>query len=362
MPVQDVQTGDASKSIAPKITKRWSNRLWHGLQTIILWYGVSASVLVALRATIGGSWTFVALFNNFIPWCAAVGIFWGIIALFSRRRWLLVSLQIPLIVLFVAVYGRYFQEREPINPPSDGLALRVSTYNVFSVSSDVERIIGVIRDMDADIVGLQELGVEHSERFENDLGNIYPYQALYPGEEDFGIGILSRYPLVESEVLVNYENFRGDVHTGLMRVVVDVDGVLITVYIAHPPVPSPFSFRDNVPRFYDDNLRDGQLNALRERVEDEVNPVLVLCDCNMTDQSEGYQALDRVLDDSFLEAGKGLGFTVAPQPMGIPSILPLIMRVDYVWLSEDFVAIEAFVGKDDGSSDHRPVIAELVLR
>ncbi len=147
-----------------------------------------------------------------------------------------------------------------------------------------------------------------------------------------------------------------------MRVIVDVDGSLITIFVAHPPVPSPFTFHDNVPRFYDENPRDDQLGSLQERIKDEINPVLVLCDCNATDQSDGYKMLDNVLDDAFRKAGKGLGFTVAPQPMGIPSILPLIMRVDFVWISNDFVVLDSMVGEDNGSSDHRPVIAQVVLK
>jgi endonuclease/exonuclease/phosphatase family metal-dependent hydrolase len=230
------------------------------------------------------------------------------------------------------------------------------------MASDVDEIIGVIRDLDADIVGLQELGIGHGEAIEKGLRDRFPYQALYAGEDDFGLGLLSRYPIEDSALVLTYENYRGDEHAGLMRATVDVDGSLIRVFVAHPPVPPPFTFRGNVPRVYDESIRDGQLALLREQIENVTTPVLVLCDCNMTDQSEGYRILDGVLDDAFEKAGQGLGFTVAPEPMGLPSILPLIMRVDYVWMSEDFVVIEVVVVEDGGTSDHRPVVADLVLR
>lgn len=354
-------SGD-SQFINLRSSRRIPLIIWRRIQQLILWYGVSASIYVLLRSTVGGSWNIVALFNNVIPWCAAGGIFWGVIALFSKRRWLLMSLQIPPIILFIVIYSSFLQEQEAITAPENGTPLTVSTYNIFSVSSDIEQVTDVIRELDADIVGLQELGVEHSQHFQEALQDMYPYQALFPGGENFGTGILSRYPLEDAEIISTYENYKGDVHTGLMRVVVDVDGLGITVFVAHPPVPSPFTFRDNVPRFYDENPRDDQLDALQERIKDEINPVLVLCDCNATDQSDGYKMLNDVLDDAFRIAGKGLGFTVAPQPMGIPSILPLIMRVDFVWISDDFVVLDSMVGEDDGSSDHRPVVAQLVLK
>jgi endonuclease/exonuclease/phosphatase family metal-dependent hydrolase len=230
------------------------------------------------------------------------------------------------------------------------------------MTSDVDEIIGVIRDLDADIIGLQELGIGHGEALGEGLRDIYPYQALYAGEDDFGLGLLSRYPIDDSALVLTYENYRGDEHAGLMWATVDIEGESIRVFVAHPPVPSPFTFRDRVPRVYDESIRDGQLESLRGQIEDETTPVLVLCDCNMTDQSKGYQTLDGVLDDAFEKAGQGLGFTVAPEPMGLPSILPLIMRVDFVWISGDFVATEVVVGKNGGSSDHRAVVARLVLK
>jgi endonuclease/exonuclease/phosphatase (EEP) superfamily protein YafD len=35
-----------------------------------------------------------------------------------------------------------------------------------------------------------------------------------------------------------------------------------------------------------------------------------------------------------------------------------IQRIDYVWHSEEWIALEAFVGQD-GHSDHLPIVAKL---
>jgi endonuclease/exonuclease/phosphatase (EEP) superfamily protein YafD len=39
-----------------------------------------------------------------------------------------------------------------------------------------------------------------------------------------------------------------------------------------------------------------------------------------------------------------------------------LIRIDYVFCSYDWQAIDARIGPWDGKSDHRPVIAEVALR
>jgi vancomycin resistance protein VanJ len=93
------------------------------------------------------------------------------------------------------------------------------------------------------------------------------------------------------------------------------------------------------------------------RLQDEISglkePVLLMCDCNLTDTSEAYTHLDTFLKDSYREAGWGLGHTLQPPHVPFP-----IQRIDYVWHSDDFMAIEAYVGQN-GASDHLPIVAKL---
>jgi vancomycin resistance protein VanJ len=111
---------------------------------------------------------------------------------------------------------------------------------------------------------------------------------------------------------------------------------------------------------YDDTVRDGQIETMRHLVRQASGPVLVLCDCNMSDQSTAYHDLDRLLDDSFREVGQGLGLS-ATRFLANRRVFPLMARIDYVWHSADFRAYAAFVADDSGSSDHHPVVARLAL-
>jgi len=74
-----------------------------------------------------------------------------------------------------------------------------------------------------------------------------------------------------------------------------------------------------------------------------------------TDTSEAYARLNTVLDDSFREVGWGFGHTLNSPEIPFPT-----NRADYVWHSDDFVAVEALVGQE-GSSDHLPMVAKLRL-
>ena len=100
--------------------------------------------------------------------------------------------------------------------------------------------------------------------------------------------------------------------------------------------------------------REKETMQLKQMIQDLDGPVLLMCDCNMTDTSEAYARLDTVLDDSFRETGWGMGHTLQP-----PQLFP-VQRIDYVWHTDEFEALYAYVGQD-GGSDHLPIVAKLRL-
>jgi endonuclease/exonuclease/phosphatase family metal-dependent hydrolase len=62
-----------------------------------------------------------------------------------------------------------------------------------------------------------------------------------------------------------------------------------------------------------------------------------------------------MLNEAFGARGWGYGFTHPVDPF------PLV-RIDYIWYSRDFAALDAEVWPDAGTSDHHPVWARLALR
>jgi vancomycin resistance protein VanJ len=236
------------------------------------------------------------------------------------------------------------------------MPLAVMTYNVGNGLAQPARLAAVLARAGADLVGLQELAASQAEAIARELSKIYPYQVLFPSGFA-GKGLLSRYPVLESEQLWLYPS-RPD-----LRVDVDVDGVRLSVLVAHPPPPR---LERSGVRFDAATLH--QLDALA-RVAGKCAPAVLLGDMNMTRRNAVYARFVKSgLADAFAVAGAGRGWTL-PRRLGHGARfnhglhgLPLrpVARVDYIWYTSALQAEAAWVGPDAGS-DHLPVLARLAL-
>jgi endonuclease/exonuclease/phosphatase (EEP) superfamily protein YafD len=235
------------------------------------------------------------------------------------------------------------------------MTLTVMTYNVGAGLADPLRLSEVLRQSRADIIGLQELAPDQGAAIANLLGDVYPHQVLHPSGIP-GKGIISCFPLHQTGLL--------ELHPGrpdLQAVVRTPDGDL-TVIVAHPPPP-----RFGRNRLRHTALADEQIaNIVLAATVGE--PVILLTDFNRVGWQAAYRQLRGAgLIDAFGAAGRGLGFTLPTRvshlayrghPLGdVP--LPPLLRVDYVWHTAHFRAIDAWIGPHAGS-DHLPVLAELV--
>jgi endonuclease/exonuclease/phosphatase (EEP) superfamily protein YafD len=327
---------------------------WNLILAAILLYGLGVTGYWAARLIAGERWNWIAFANNFVPWWALGGLIAGGIAAFSRWRWGLIALQTPGIVAFLICYAPLLLPHSPTAVASDAPILTVATYNIEAITSDPQRVLDVTAGLDADIIGLEEVGPVHAALFEKELIAEYPYQALYPKLPVHGVGLLSRYPILSQELIPPFPD-----SMLYLRATLDVNGDLITIYVVHPPPPRQFIS----PLTYDDSRRDAEITILKNRyLVHETGPVIVLGDFNMTDQSDAYQIMDDLFDDTFRTVGWGLGFTFPDKIRSSIRIIPRLIRIDYVWYNAYFAASGIEVGSDSGTSDHRPVVAQLVLK
>jgi vancomycin resistance protein VanJ len=342
-----------------------ARNLWRAIQSGLALYGTATISYLLVRLLGGEQWAWVAFANNFVPWWALLGLIAAGIALFSRRRRKLVALQLPILIAFAVWYGdmlwpdqvwsRAASARD--ETAETGIELTVATFNIHASSSDPVRIAEAIAALDADIVGVQELNATHAAVLHDDLAREFPYQyqfrSIRPTGGETNVGILSRYPLIAVERYTPRRSYGRSV-----RALLDVEEITVSVYLEHPKSPrNAFS-----PIAYDPWQRDLRIGDLVDTLPDDPNPVLVLCDCNMTDQTAAYRSLDALLVDSFREAGWGLGFTFPAHPIAnLPITIP-VLRIDYVWHSDQFIATDAYADNDSGTSDHFPVVVRLLLR
>ena len=232
--------------------------------------------------------------------------------------------------------------------------LTVMTYNVGAGLADPRRLVEILRRSGADVVGVQELAPEQGTAIGAQLGEDYPYQVLYPTGIP-GKGLLSRFPLQQTELL--------ELHPGrpdLQAIVAAPNGDL-TVIVAHPPPP-----RIGRHRVRHAALADQQISGIAA-VATGGGPTVLLTDFNRVGWQAAYRQLRQSgLIDAFGTVGRGTGFTLPTRlshlayrghPLGeVP--LPPLLRVDYVWHTTHFRALDAWIGGHAGS-DHLPVLAEL---
>jgi len=307
-------------------------------------YAVLMLTYLALRLFSGDRLWPVALLNNFTPWILLPALP-VLILLLTARRWWRAALTGPGVAALMWLYGGLFLPNPPPPPcaASDGCtALTVMTYNTGCGLIEPDDLIAVLRDSEADIIALVEVTADEVPLLNAALAEVYPYRVLY-GYGIPGIGLLSRYPILEHEL------FDLSTHAfPYLRARLDVEGRPLTVIAAHPPpgleglrayrIPGTPDF----PLLADAAVSDG--------------PTLLIGDLNTSDQSENYQRLAEAgLQDSFREAGWGLGLTFPASGANMPSLV----RIDYIWHTPGFHAVRAWTGPDAGS-DHLPVTAQLI--
>lgn len=274
-----------------------------------------------------------------------------VITIWRRHRRSLLQLLVP-IIIFITLFGELFLPSFSTPEADDEPSITVMSFNVLYSNKAYEGIVGSVHNASPDLVGFQELTSTGKEALIKALEPEYPYHTLTILDDKLSVGLFSRYPL---EMV---ERFSLPPRDLALHAVVTIKDQWVHVFVVH--LTANLFFEHSISEFMPlvverFGLRTAEIARLREEITTFNEPVLLMCDCNLTETSEAHHQLDEFLDDSFREAGWGFGHTL--HPPGIP--MP-IQRIDYVWHSNDFVALEAFVGQK-GNSDHWPVVAQLKL-
>ena len=274
-----------------------------------------------------------------------------------RRRWVTVAIEGICLVAFVWLFGADVFRSHSDPPPEGSMSITVMTYNLGNGLATPDKLIPALRSSGADVVGLQEVTQATEAALAAELTDLFPYRVLHalgiPGK-----GLLSRYPILRSELL-ELNPGRPD-----LRAVVDMQGTRVAVIVAHPPPPR--LERTGIEQ------RPGtaaQVDGLVAAIAETDGPLLVLGDFNVTRLHDAYRRLeDAGLRDAYRLAGRGPGFTTPTRPAELAERggrlgslpLPPLLRIDYVWVSTHWQPVDAWIGPDAGS-DHLPVLARIAI-
>jgi endonuclease/exonuclease/phosphatase (EEP) superfamily protein YafD len=268
------------------------------------------------------------------------------------------------VAVFLWFWGGLFLPKLARHSDNPGTAktLVVMTYNVLGVHDFTSPVIDVIRSEDPDILLLQELNPTLAEALRDDLGSEFPYQVLDPRVGVSGMGVISKYPIQPSGEDLPLK-WVGEPQ------ILDLDWMEQRVKLVHFHMV-PTTSTDPQAVSVINQLRQAQARALVAFTSQIDGPVIAAGDTNATPLTEPHQIFTSELIDAWQEAGFGLGHTFPgsaipgssrPYLLGRP--VPMwLARIDYVFHSPDWEALRARVAKFDGVSDHRGIVAVLVLK
>ena len=217
-------------------------------------------------------------------------------------------LRAGLAALAIVAVLRFGGEWVSAPPPgtSDGV-FTTASWNLELGAREGPAAADAVATIGVDLIALQELGPQHAQAMDasQTVTGIYPHRALYPEAGVFGMGLLSRYPIVRAE-------YRQD--PSLIEAVIDVDGQEVTILDVHP-LAGRLDMAGPIPVGFDSNKRDESLRRIRARIEaaiDRGEGVILLGDLNATPFEPGYLELADGMHDAHAEVGQGPGFTWRP--------------------------------------------------
>ncbi len=263
------------------------------------------------------------------------------IGLRQRRRPLtVVSAATAGLLLFSALSGLGVPGR--VRPPNGTPStLRLFSANVYYANPNIGRIAEEIVASAPDLVALQEIDVDGAAglRSSGALAR-FPYAATEIRTGPVSIGLWSRFPIADIRV----KNFRG---MPFISGSIVLGARQLRVYTVHTVAPLG---RDR-------GRWRAQLRWLEQELRGQHGPLVLSGDFNATRYHSSFRRLlSDGLGDVHERSGRGWATTWPRNHWPLPPL----MRIDHVLVSPDIGVRSVKEGLGQGS-DHRPIIADLVL-
>ena len=300
--------------------------------------GLCLCVIVGLLARYLGRWHWVfELTTHFIEQaCILAGIV--TLLLLVRRHWKLAAITGALTLGTAAEWFTYTRAETPsgvwVREPSDCLVV-VST-NVYSKNRNAEALSQWLQESEADVVFLCEVDPWWAARIESWKSD-WPHQIVHPRPDNFGLALISRYPLSDSHVF----DLDGPIPAVDCRVQAPSGEWTVVGLHPFPPVGRAYS-----------QLRNQQLLTAAARINTLAKPCVVVGDLNCSPASPMFQ--DFVTATGLIDSSRRSGW----QPTWPAGNRLLRIPIDHCLCDPQVGIVERSVGPDVGS-DHLPIRAKL---
>ena len=304
--------------------------------------------------------------SRYVPYPAYVlpAVLALLLSLWLGRVWVAASAATLALVLTVTM-GLVWPR-----PDVGGTAVRLMTYNVKAYlaarrSDGFDRLAQEVAWHSPDIVVMQDaheahLGFHHSV-FES--GRVFGYPHVHAVDQYV---VASRFPL--RGCALRHIGWRGE-ELAYVRCVVDVKGIeldLVTVHFESPRSGLNAARREGLEgaadwqRNFQERLDQSRalVGALAHDLAGNRRPLVLAGDLNAPESSSVIRTLLALgLRDAFSTAGHGYGYSYGQAlKLGFS-----FLRIDHILVSPEVGVAGCFVGNGE-ASEHRPVIADLLLR
>jgi endonuclease/exonuclease/phosphatase (EEP) superfamily protein YafD len=253
-----------------------------------------------------------------------------------RWRWASVSLVATLFNLWLL--APYLWLQGPVTAPPKHVHKFISA-NLLRENHDYERFVQFVREEKPDVLFVMEMNEAWTQALES-LHEEYPHRRLRPREDAFGLGLFSRAPLEETQVVLSAAGLPSIVAT------MELSGGQTVLFIGTHPLP-PMGEENATDR-------NEQLINIAQFVAKQKQPVVLLGDLNITPWSPHFRDLLR--DSGLRDTQRGQGLQPSwpwlPWPCRIP--------IDHALVSKEVKVVERKLGPNIGS-DHLPVVLEFVI-
>lgn len=225
--------------------------------------------------------------------------------------------------------------------PSDtiGTRFRVMLLNVQKSNQNTDLAIRRINENDPDLVLVEEVD-DHWWTALSTLQTNYPFLLREVREDNFGIALLSKFPLRNGKVI-----YFGAAEVPSLAAQVQLHAISINFLGTHPVPPAGA---------WGTRFRNEHLAEVSDYTRQLSGPSIILGDLNTTPWNHAFK--DLLQNSSLLDTSRGFGY----QPTWPSFFWPMRIPLDHCLVSSNLTVSQRRVGESVGS-DHLPIIVDLVL-
>jgi len=306
------------------------------------WLDLAAvGVLAGSLAGLAGAWFWLFDLTTHFRWYWLMLSLAGLAACLKWRR----STAVACLAIAAAANARdLLPYWLPATAPAaataeDARRVFVISMNVHRVNDDATAAVAYLRERRPDVVAVLEVDDDWAAALEG-LADLFPHRVIRPRADNFGIALLSRWPLADAEIVAFSNKGFPSIVATVRRPAGDFR------FIATHPYP-PFNARCTAEL-------TAHLDALGARVAAERLPCVVAGDFNAAPWSRPFRRL--VAASGLVDSGLGRGV----RPTWHAHLPAPRIPIDHVLVPADATVLRREVGPDIGS-DHYPVEAEILL-